>query len=92
MSLHEFQIVKKVGEGTFSNVYQVHRLSDGNDYALKKIPIAKLSFKEQQNALNEIRILASIHDPYIIGFHQAFIDETTMCLWYYLVILVWSWN
>jgi NIMA (never in mitosis gene a)-related kinase 1/4/5 len=31
--------------------------------------------KEKQNALNEIRILASLNDDYIIKFKEAFYDN-----------------
>lgn len=34
-----------------------------------------LKLKERENALNEIRILASITDPHIIGYKEAFFDE-----------------
>jgi len=39
-----------------------------------------LSEKEKQNALNEVRILASIHNPNIVSYYDAFIDEPSQCL------------
>jgi NIMA (never in mitosis gene a)-related kinase len=33
--------------------------------------------KEKENALNEVRILASYNHEYIIGFKEAFYDETS---------------
>lgn len=39
-----------------------------------------LSDKEKENALNEVRILASIEHPNVIGFKEAFIDETSSSL------------
>jgi len=56
----DFTIIKKIGEGAFSTVYSVKRNSDGTLYAMKKVKMGKLSAKEKENALNEIRILASI--------------------------------
>lgn len=41
-----------------------------------------LSDKEKQNALNEVRILASIRQPNIIGYKEAFVDEMSNSLWY----------
>jgi NIMA (never in mitosis gene a)-related kinase len=35
----------------------------------------KLSEKEKENALNEVRILASIQNQYICAYYEAFIDE-----------------
>jgi len=80
--LSEFEIISKVGEGAFSVVYKVMRKSDGFIYALKKVKIAQLKNKEKENALNEIRILASIDHPAIVGYKEAFIDETddTLCI------------
>ena len=49
-----------VGVGAYSEVYQVTRKSDGQEYALKQVKIQKLTEKEKENALNEVRILASI--------------------------------
>jgi NIMA (never in mitosis gene a)-related kinase 1/4/5 len=40
-----------------------------------------LSEKEKENALNEVRILASIKNTNIISYKQAFIDDTSQCLW-----------
>ena len=38
--------------------------------------------KEKENALNEVRILASYNHEYIIGYKEAFYDETseTLCV------------
>lgn len=51
------------------------RLTDGRIYALKKVTLEPLSIKERQNALNEVRILASISHPCIIGYKDAFLDD-----------------
>lgn len=37
----------------------------------------KLSHKEKENALNEIRILASINCEYIISYKEAFYNTPT---------------
>jgi hypothetical protein len=41
----------------------------------------KLSDKEKDNALNEVRILASIKHKSICAYHEAFIDEPSQTLW-----------
>ncbi len=53
----------------------MRRISDNEFYALKKVKMQKLSDKEKENALNEVRILASINHPTIIAYKEAFIDE-----------------
>jgi len=78
--LQNFKILKRLGEGAYSSVYSVLRLSDGQAYALKKVKMGKLSDKEKENALNEVRILASIKHANICNYHEAFIDETSSSL------------
>ena len=54
---------------------------DGQDYALKRVKMLRLTEKEQANALNEVRILASIRHPSIIGYKEAFFEEKSGSLW-----------
>ena len=35
---------------------------------MKMVKISQLNSKEKENALNEVRILASINDPHIVGY------------------------
>lgn len=43
-------------------------------YALKIVALKNLSDKEKENAVNEVRILASIKHPNIISYKEAFLD------------------
>ena len=70
-----------LGEGAYSTVYRVKRKSDNCEYALKRVKLDKLSEKEKQNALNEVRILASCRHPNLIAYKEAFIEESTNSLW-----------
>lgn len=69
------------GDGAYSVVYKVQRKSDGKFYALKKVKIGGLSEKEKENALNEVRILASVKNPWVISYKQSFIDPESEALW-----------
>lgn len=62
-------------------MYKVKRLADSVEYALKRVKLLNLSEKEQKNALNEVRILASVKDPNIIEYKEAFLDEPSQSLW-----------
>ena len=70
-----FNILSKIGEGSYSTVLKVQRIADGNIYALKRVKFYKLSEKERENALNEIRILASVKNKNVISDKEAFFDE-----------------
>ena len=65
-TVQDFEIIKKIGDGAYSNVYKVKRHEDGKEYALKKVKLNHLSDKERENAINEVRILASIKHPNVI--------------------------
>ena len=73
--IKNFEVIKKIGEGAFGQVYQVRRKFDNEIYAMKKVRMVGMKEKEKLNALNEIRILASLNDEYIIKFKEAFYDE-----------------
>ena len=63
MSLANFEFLSILGKGVYASVYKVRRLSDSQIYAIKKVPLIDLSDKEKKNALNEVRILASLKHP-----------------------------
>jgi NIMA (never in mitosis gene a)-related kinase 1/4/5 len=50
-------------------------LEDGQSYALKKVKLNHLSEKEKENAINEVRILASIKHKNVISYKEAFIES-----------------
>ena len=78
--MHNFELISKLGEGSYSTVYKVRRKADLKMYALKKVKLKNLSEKEKQNALNEIRILASIKSDHVISYKEAFIEEKDQIL------------
>jgi NIMA (never in mitosis gene a)-related kinase 1/4/5 len=36
-NLRDFEVLSKLGEGAFGQVFRVKRLADGKEYALKKV-------------------------------------------------------
>ncbi len=81
-TLDSFTMIKVLGEGTYSTVYQVIRKDDGKEYALKRVKMGGLNDKEKNNAVNEVRILASIKgNKNIIMYKEAFIDHLSDSLW-----------
>lgn len=53
----------------------VKRKTDGELYALKKVKILTMPERDRQNALNEVRLMASVKHPNIIEYKESFIDE-----------------
>ena len=73
--MENFEILDKLGEGSFSVVYKVKRKIDNQIYALKKVKLDNLKEKNILNSLNEVRILASVKSNYVISYKEAFHDE-----------------
>ena len=80
MSINDFIIRKLIGKGAFGSVSLVTRKTDGKIYAMKRVNMGKLTNKEKESSLNEIRILASLSHPNIIGYKEAFFDQYTNTL------------
>ena len=77
MSLNNCIIMKLLGKGSFGSVYLVKRKKDDQIYAMKRINLPKSPTNEKQAALNEIRLLASLSHPNIIGYKETFCDILT---------------
>ncbi len=63
--MNNFIVLKRLGRGSFGVVYKVKRRQDNVIYALKRV-------KASSDALNEIRLLASLNHPNIIRYYEAF--------------------
>ncbi|EGB09382.1 hypothetical protein AURANDRAFT_24022, partial [Aureococcus anophagefferens] len=50
-------------------------------YACKRIDISKMQKNEIADAVNEIRVLASIRHPFIVGFYDSFLAKRERELW-----------
>jgi serine/threonine protein kinase len=49
--LAEYRFIKELGKGSFSRVYKVQRISEGNFYALKKSILPKKNRKKAASYL-----------------------------------------
>lgn len=52
-----------------------------------QIKISSLKEKEKSNALNEVRILASLASKYIVTYKEAFFDEKLNLL---CIVMEWA--
>lgn len=70
-----FSIIKQLGQGSYGTVYKVKRQSDNQNYALKVVDLSQLNQHQREDSVNEIRIMASVTSPFIVGFHEATIQD-----------------
>ena len=83
-SIDNYEIIKEIGKGSFSNVYLVKRKDNSKEFALKKVNLSNMSSKERENALKEVNFLAEIKDSNVIGYEESFYDNDMSIL--YLVM------
>jgi NIMA (never in mitosis gene a)-related kinase len=52
----------------------------GKELVMKQIDISKMGNKERSDAINEVKVLSQLKHPYIVSYHQSFIDGGTLCI------------
>lgn len=82
LTISDFKLVKKIGEGAFGSVYMAQEKSTENIYAIKYIKVAMANRSNLKGLTEEIRILSSIDHPNIVSYKSAFWDKpkTHICL------------
>ena len=74
----DFQVLQKLGSGSFGVVYKVARNQDKKIYVMKTINIKELTRKEQDEAIKEVKILASMDNEYVVRYFDSFIERGTL--------------
>ncbi|RYG63682.1 hypothetical protein EON64_15435 [archaeon] len=76
--LKDFEIVSRLGAGSFGTVFKVRRYADKHFYVIKDVRIAELGHKEQADAINEVKILAQLKSPYVVRYFDSFIENDSL--------------
>ena len=76
--LSDFIIEGKLGSGSFGTVYRAERIRDNTTYVIKTISIGELSLDEQMDAINEVKLLASVESPHVVKYFDSFVESDTL--------------
>jgi serine/threonine protein kinase len=75
----EFEKCQKLGSGSFGVVWQVHRRSDGEDFALKEIDLRKPGL---QQVMKEVETMTQLPPhPNIVRLHAHWISDNRKDMW-----------
>jgi NIMA (never in mitosis gene a)-related kinase len=70
----DFRWGRKLGQGAFGVVYEVHRKVCGRRFVVKQCNMRRMSRAEQEEAITEVHLLASLRHEYIVQYHDSFIS------------------
>ncbi|XP_051694925.2 eukaryotic translation initiation factor 2-alpha kinase 1 isoform X2 [Oryctolagus cuniculus] len=73
--LNEFEELSILGKGGYGRVYKVRNKLDGQYYAIKKILIKGATKTDCMKVLREVKVLAGLQHPNIVGYHTAWIEH-----------------
>ena len=69
-STQKYKVIRELGRGGYGDVFLVSK--DNKYYALKKIFIKNLEKEEIENCYNEIKIMSSLNNNYIIKCYDCY--------------------
>jgi len=75
-----FQIVEKLGEGTYGKVYKAVSKETGYPFALKKIRIRYEEEGVPGTAIREVSLLKECNHPNVIRLHEVFSNPSALYL------------
>ncbi|XP_070617313.1 eukaryotic translation initiation factor 2-alpha kinase 1 isoform X2 [Erythrolamprus reginae] len=73
--VNEFDEISRLGKGGYGTVYKVRNKLDGQFYAIKKILIKKATKRDCMKVLREVKVLAQLQHPNIVGYHTAWMEH-----------------
>ena len=73
--LNDYEILSKIGEGTFGKVFKVRNKHDNKIRAMKQISEYNLSERRKKKLMEEIEILKNLNHIYIIKLYEYYVTE-----------------
>ena len=73
----KYKIIENLGQGGFGSAYKVLNIDNNNIYAIKKIPLNNAKEEEKNKIQNEVNILSSINNEYVVKYYESFSDANS---------------
>jgi len=73
--LDEYEVIEKVGSGSFGTICKIRRKADGRVLAWKEIHYGKMGEKEKTQLVSEVNILRDLKHPNIVRYYDRILDK-----------------
>jgi len=70
----DFQLLEKLGEGSYGSVWKAIHLKTQTTTAIKRVPVEN----DLDEILNEIKIMKQCRSPYIISYYGSYFKENEL--------------
>lgn len=77
-TLKDFDVISRLGAGSFGTVYKAKRIIDEKLYVMKVVRIGELSHRERSDAINEVQILAQLKSSFVVCYYDSFIEKDNL--------------
>ncbi|WVZ74796.1 hypothetical protein U9M48_022932 [Paspalum notatum var. saurae] len=79
--MEQYEVVEQIGRGAYGSAYLVLHKAERKRYVMKKIRLSKQNDKFQRTAYQEMSLMASLSNPYIVEYKDGWVDEgTSVCI------------
>ena len=72
--------IKVLGSGAFGKAWLVSCSKTEQAFVIKEISIPALKERDKQQAINEVKILATLKHKNIVMYKEAFVHEKCLCI------------
>lgn len=71
--------IKDIGQGSYGKAVLVQD-RDSKLYVMKIIDMSRMDKKQQKDAANEVKVLASLKHPYIVSYRESFTEHRNLAI------------
>ena len=76
--IRNYQIIEKIGKGTFGIIYKVKKFNDPIIYVIKQISLEGLTDFQINQVFSEVKILSLINSKYVAKYYESFLENDNL--------------